>query len=141
MRAHSASNDASLLSRVNWRQLAGIAEREVQQRQLHSPVVSSYRWWARRPHCVMGAILDAAVEHYGPDLTAADPFSGGGTVTFEAAKRGLKAYAQDLYPWPARGLAAALHSCDATELAEAAATVLRDLAPLRSAYMSTPIQI
>ncbi len=85
----------------------------------------------------MGAILDAAVEQYGPGLVAADPFSGGGTVTFEAAKRGLKAYAQDLYPWAARGLASALHSCDANELAEAAAAVLDALAPLRSAYKNS----
>lgn len=85
----------------------------------------------------MGAILDAAVEQYGPGLVAADPFSGGGTVTFEAAKRGLKAYAQDLYPWPARGLASALHSCDPDELAESAAAVLDALAPLRSAYKNS----
>ncbi len=136
MRIPAPSNE-SLLSRVNWRQLAGVASREVKQRQLHSPVVSAYRWWARRPHCVMGAILDAAVEQYGPGLTAADPFSGGGTVTFEAAKRGLKAYAQDLYPWPARGLASALHSCDADDLTKAAAAVLEAVAHLRLAYKNS----
>jgi hypothetical protein len=82
----------------------------------------------------MGALLDAAVAHYGPELTVSDPFSGGGTVTFEAAKRGLKAYAQDLYPWPARGLAAALGTCDAKELRAAADQVLATLAPHREAY-------
>ena len=100
----------SLLSRVKWRRLGRIAQRELHNREVHAPVVSAYRWWARRPHSVMGAILDAAVDKYGDHLTVADPFSGGGTVTFEAARRGLRAYAQDLYPWPARGLATALQS-------------------------------
>ena len=35
----------------------------------------------------------------------ADPFSGGGTVMFEAIRRGHRAYAQDLYAWPSHGLA------------------------------------
>lgn len=82
----------------------------------------------------MGAIIDAAVDKYGDNLTIADPFSGGGTVTFEAARRGLKAYAQDLFPWPARGLASALQSCDPAVLANAAESVLAVLAPLRAAY-------
>jgi len=82
----------------------------------------------------MGALLDAAVAHYGADLIVSDPFSGGGTVTFEAAKRGLKTYAQDLYPWPARGLAAALGSCEAVDLRAAADRVLAALAPHRVAY-------
>ena len=128
--------DQSLLSRVDWRQISKIARRELTNREDHAPAVSAYRWWARRPHSVMGAILDAAVEKYGDDLTVADPFSGGGTVTFEAARRGLKAYAQDLYPWPARGLAAALQPGDQTVLSEATKTVLSILAPLRGAYQN-----
>ena len=126
--------DPSLLSRVNWRQLGGIARHELKNREHHAPAVSAYRWWARRPHSVMGAILDAAVERYGDELTVSDPFSGGGTATFEAARRGLKAYAQDLYPWPARGLASALQPCDPAVLGEAARTVLTALAHLRAPY-------
>lgn len=84
----------------------------------------------------MGALLDAAVAHYGPELTVSDPFSGGGTVTFEAAKRGLKTYAQDLYPWPARGLAAALGECETEDLRAAADQVLATLAPHRKAYLT-----
>lgn len=124
----------SLLSRVNWRAVGARAAKELSNREVHAPVVSTYRWWARRPHSVMGALLDAAVAHYGPGLTVSDPFSGGGTVTFEAAKRGLKTYAQDLYPWPARGLAAALGTCEAGELRAAADQVLATLAPHRAAY-------
>jgi putative DNA methylase len=82
----------------------------------------------------MGALLDAAVLEYGQTLTVADPFSGGGTVTFEAARRGLKAYAQDLYPWPARGLASALSTCGSDLLASASQRVLEALEPLRQHY-------
>ena len=128
---------ASLLSRVNWRSLGRRTAKELINRETHAPVVSSYRWWARRPHSVMGALLDAAVLEYGQTLTVADPFSGGGTVTFEAARRGLKAYAQDLYPWPARGLASALSSCGADVLAGASQQVLQALEPLRQAYQTT----
>jgi putative DNA methylase len=126
--------NTSLLSRVNWRRVGTIAQRELKNREYHAPAVSAYRWWARRPHSVMGAILDAAVDQYGEALTVSDPFSGGGTVTFEAARRGLRAYAQDLYPWPARGLASALQSCAPEALASAAQQVLAVLAPLRAAY-------
>jgi hypothetical protein len=82
----------------------------------------------------MGAILDAAVTRYGPDITVSDPFCGGGTVTFEAVRRGLRAYAQDLYPWPTHGLATALRPTDRTELVSAANQLLEQLAPLRAAY-------
>ncbi len=131
-----ASNQpqSSLLSRVNWRGLGRRAAKELSNREVHSPVVSSYRWWARRPHSVMGALLDAAVAKYGKTLVVADPFSGGGTVTFEAARRGLKAYAQDLYPWPARGLASALSACKADVLELASQQALQALEPLRNQY-------
>ncbi len=127
----------SLLSRVNWRGLGRRTAKELSNREIHAPVVSSYRWWARRPHSVMGALLDAAVAEYGETLTVADPFSGGGTVTFEAARRGLKAYAQDLYPWPARGLASALSSCRAEDLEQASRKVLKALEPLRAQYRTS----
>ena len=123
-----------LLSRINWAALGRRAATELSNREVHAPVVSAYRWWARRPHSVMGAILDAAVFRYGDDLTVADPFSGGGTVTFEAARRGLRAYAQDLYPWPARGLTSALQSCDASLLKLSADVLLEGLQPLRAEY-------
>src|SRR5712664_1549461 len=124
----------SLLSQVNWRQLSQKTKRELHNREIHAPVVSVYRWWARRPHSVMGAILDAAVGQFGDAMTVSDPFSGGGTVTFEATRRGLKAYAQDLYPWPAQGLAAALSDANPEELERAARDLLTALEPLRQHY-------
>lgn len=130
----SHSQQSSLLSRVNWRAISKRTAKELRNREIHAPVVSTYRWWARRPHSVMGALLDAAVAQYGPTLTVSDPFSGGGTVTFEAARRGVKAYAQDLYPWPTRGLTAALNACNKEELAEHSEKLLARLNHHRMAY-------
>jgi len=124
----------SILSRVDWRRVSIATQRELHNREIHAPVVSSYRWWARRPHSVMAAILDAAIARYGDDLTVSDPFSGGGTVTFEAARRGLKAYAQDLYPWPTTGLATALKTVDPQDMDRAALALLSHLEPLRRLY-------
>jgi hypothetical protein len=82
----------------------------------------------------MAAVLDAAIDRYGDELTVADPFSGGGTVAFESVRRGLKTYAQDLYPWPTRGLESALAACDPKVLEDARNTLLKALEPLRSPY-------
>lgn len=123
-----------MLSAVDWRQVSRIAQREQGNRERFAPVVSSYRWWARRPHSVMGAILDAAQEVYGEQFTVADPFCGGGTVTFEAARRGLTAYAQDLYPWAAEGLASALTPTSSIEFKAAAESVLASLDGHRTKY-------
>ena len=129
-----ATSSAPLLSRLNWRRIGKQVAAELTNREQHSPVVSSYRWWARRPHSVMGGLLDAAVATYGEQIVVADPFSGGGTVTFEAARRGLRAYAQDLYPWPARGLAAALTPCDPAELRQCGSDVLAAVTGERACY-------
>lgn len=128
--------DASVLSRVKWKKLGEGVAAELRHRQLYAPTVSTFRWWARRPHSVMGAILGAAIGKYGPGTAVADPFSGGGTVTFEAVRRGIKAYAQDIHAWPAKGLGIALNGCDPAELRRAAAQLLKELNPLRRPYMT-----
>ena len=130
----SLNRASSLLSRVDWRRVSAAAQRELHNREIHAPVVSAFRWWARRPHSVMGAILDAALDTFGDDMIVSDPFSGGGTVTFEAARRGIKAYAQDLYPWPTTGLATALTMVDPKVLERAASALLEHLQPLRALY-------
>lgn len=127
---------ASMLTTINWRRLGRISKREQANREKHAPGVSSYRWWARRPHSVMGAILDAAKLRYGSRFTVSDPFSGGGTVAFEAVRRGLPTYAQDLYPWPSDGLATALTSTDSAALKIAAGDLLETLAPRRAQFAS-----
>ena len=95
-----------VLSRIDWESVEKTVFHEQRNREKHTPVVSVYRWWARRPHALMGAVLDAAIKVKGRgSLIISDPFSGGGTVAVESVRRGLPVYAQDLYPWPTNGLA------------------------------------
>ena len=82
----------------------------------------------------MGALLDSAIKEYGSQLLLSDPFSGGGTVTFEAVRRGLRAYAQDVYPWPAEGLTVALSAACPNEFDVSADDLLKRLQPFRSRY-------
>ncbi|WP_337288519.1 hypothetical protein [Candidatus Methylomirabilis sp.] len=125
---------ATLLSRIDWRRLSKHVAREQSNREHYAPVVSAYRWWARRSHGVMGALLDSAIERYGRGMMVSDPFSGGGTVAFEAVRRGLKVYSQDVYPWPADGLATALSPAKLEELEEAAGLLFETLQAFRASY-------
>src|SRR3954451_4836224 len=106
----------ALIDHVNWSKLDARVSRQQRNRSAYSPVISLFRWWARRPHSFAGALLDAAKVEFRRDcFLVADPFSGGGTVAFEASRRGLPVYAQDLYPWPSKGLATALTGADPDE--------------------------
>jgi hypothetical protein len=106
---------ASLLERIDWPALDQRVSHEQRNREVHVPAISLFRWWARRPHALIGEILDAA----GPEVACvSDPFSGGGTVALEAAARGLGIYAQDLHPWAAMGVATALDRVDPKALQE-----------------------
>ncbi len=125
----------ALIDNVNWRGLDRLVIRQQRNRAAHAPVISLFRWWARRPHCFAGAILEAAQKEFcEEDFLVADPFSGGGTVAFEAARRGLRVYAQDLYPWPSKGLATALTPADPDEFRQAATRLLEILQPYRKRY-------
>lgn len=126
----------SMLQYIDWHKVSATSAREQSNRERHAPVVSVFRWWARRPHSAMGAILDAAKQFYGDHFLVADPFSGGGTVTFEAARRNLKAYAQDLYPWPAGGLATALSYAQPDELQRASSELMSLLGHHKTMYTS-----
>lgn len=89
----------SVIDKVPWAEVDERIGVQRTNREAHSPAISVFRWWARRQHPAMGAILDAAREELGADgLVVSDPFSGGGTVAMEAVRRGLPVYAQDLYP-------------------------------------------
>ena len=124
----------SLLSSVDWPLVSRTTERELHNRERYVPAISAFRWWARRPHNVMGALLDASIARFGKKLTVADPFSGGGTVAFEAVRRGLRVYAQDLYPWPTYGLSTTLRPIAPEKLEQAATELLGRLEALRSLY-------
>jgi putative DNA methylase len=125
----------SIVNRVNWNSLSRLVIRQQRNRSAHTPAISLYRWWARRPHCFAGALLDAAQKEFRrASFLVSDPFSGGGTVAFEATRRGLPIYAQDLYPWPSRSLATALTTVSQHEFQVAAATLLEEIAQYRQAY-------
>ena len=125
----------SLIERVDWSGLDLLVTHQQRNRSAHSPVISLFRWWARRPHSFAGALLDAAKEEFRRNsFLVADPFSGGGTVAFEATRRGLPIYAQDLYPWPSTGLATALTAADPDEFKRAANVLLQTLQSLRLSY-------
>ncbi len=57
-----ASQDSlvSLLDRVDWTDVSERVMREQRNRQVYVPPISLYRWWARRPHALIGALIDAA---------------------------------------------------------------------------------
>src|SRR5690348_10945980 len=117
-----------LIDRVNWTGLDRQVIRQQRNRSAHAPAISLYRWWARRPHSFAGALLDAAkMEFPRKAFLVADPFSGGGTIAFEATRRGLPTYAQDLYPWPSQSLATALTPAAPDEFKTAAGEVLEAL--------------
>ncbi len=125
----------TLIRRINWNNLDRVVVRQQRNRSAYTPAISFYRWWARRPHSFAGRILDAAQKEFRREsFLVSDPFSGGGTVAFEAARRGLKIYAQDLYPWPSQSLATALTPAAPDEFKTAAAVVLEALSRHREAY-------
>jgi putative DNA methylase len=132
--AISPLNNRAILDHVDWNSLDRLVKIQQRNREAHAPALSSFRWWARRSHASMGAILDAAIDELGPDLTVSDPFSGGGTVAYEAAGRALAVYAQDLQTWPTYGLAASLNPTDEKEFEAATRALLDKLAPLRNLY-------
>lgn len=113
----------TLLDRVAWDSVNGRVRREQHNREVYVPPISLFRWWARRPHALIGALIDAACENQ-KTLVISDPFSGGGTVALEAARRGLPLYAQDLHPWVVVGLATALDGVRPEVIAAAASAVL-----------------
>lgn len=125
----------ALVDHVDWHSLDNLVAEQQRNRAAHTPVISLFRWWARRPHCFAGAVLDAARKELRREtFLVADPFSGGGTVAFEAVRRRLPIYAQDLYPWPSRALATALTETVPEEFGSAASALLETLNPLRKSY-------
>src|SRR6266536_5515614 len=117
----------SILSKIPWPEVAREIRAETRNRECHQPLVSVYRWWARRPHALIGALLDAAGEYLAKDSLIADPFSGGGTVAIEAVRRSLNVYAQDVNPWASWGLRVSLTSIDPDELAAAGDVFLHNV--------------
>lgn len=109
--------------------------REVRNREVHLPPVSTYRWWARRTEAVNGTIIDAVSADRPGRMVVSDPFAGGGVIPLAAVMRGHSVYAQDLNPWAARGLASMLALPDPGSLRDGiAAMTQRVLTSAQAAY-------
>lgn len=132
-----AVGEKSLLTELGWSELEHLIRAQQRNREVHTPPISTFRWWARRSHALIGALLDEAKDAAGGQLTVADPFSGGGTVAVEAARRNLDVYAQDLHPWAVAGLRAALTPVDPEELERASSKLLSALSPVRTDLYGT----
>lgn len=127
-RLKNRRRDVPILSRVDWGDIEQTIIQEQRNRERYTPVISAYRWWARRPHALMGAVLDAAVKAKGGEPpVVSDPFSGGGTVAIESARRGIPVYAQDLFPWPTNGLAVSLSKTSPQQFKDLSADLLKSL--------------
>ncbi|MDR7301399.1 hypothetical protein [Haloactinomyces albus] len=88
--------------------VARLALREKQVQQSYRPIISIHKWFARRPGSVFRSLL---LSEFGQDSLSsdyfkghsirgvmADPFMGGGTTVFEAARLGLSLVGGDVNP-------------------------------------------
>jgi len=69
-----------ILARVDWANANRLTRHQVRNREIYCPPISLFRWWARRPHALVSALLDASSLKAG--ALVSDPISGGGTVTW-----------------------------------------------------------
>ncbi|MCA1675893.1 MAG: hypothetical protein LC799_28210 [Actinobacteria bacterium] len=127
----------SPLRHLDAKDISVRVRREVRNREVHLPPVSTYRWWARRTESVNGSIIDAVnVDHPGR-LVVSDPFAGGGVIPLAAVMRGHRVYAQDLNPWAAAGLTAMLAMPDADALRTGIAALTQRVLPQATAAYGT----
>ncbi len=125
----------STLDGINWSAVNRATRRQVRNREVYCPPISLFRWWARRPHALTRALLDAS--NLEPEDLVSDPFSGGGTVTLESAAKGHRVYAQDLNPWAVWGLRTALDGVSPTLLRAGIDSFWQKLRNSTSRYYAT----
>lgn len=126
-----SASAGALVADVAWSDVEARVRAQQRNREAHTPTISLFRWWARRPHALIGAILDAASLDAEQPPVVSDPYSGGGTVALEAVRRGMPIYAQDLHPWAIEGLRGVLEEIDPDELRSAGQSLLAKLAETR----------
>lgn len=122
-----AMTPVPLMAHLDWDSVEHAIQAELKGRARNRPPSALFRWWARRPYELVGALLDAAQERSRGPLTVSDPFSGGCTVALEASLRGCHTYAQDLNPWPLIGMDVALGGESPEAIERAGAQVLSRL--------------
>jgi hypothetical protein len=133
-----ASDTAMGLERhYNETYVARLAAREKQIQQNFRPVISVHKWFARRPGSLFRAL--ALAEFAGRRVESAytepqalvgvclDPFMGGGTPVFEAARLGLSVVGYDTNPMAAWVVERELEDVDPDELRAAGERVAADV--------------
>jgi putative DNA methylase len=89
--------------------VADLALREKQIQQVYRPVIAVHKWFARRPGSLFRALILAefgagslAEDYYSGNrldgVRVADPFMGGGTPIYEAARMGAAVVGCDINP-------------------------------------------
>jgi putative DNA methylase len=127
----------SPLRHLDVEAVSALARREVRNREIQLPPVSTYRWWARRTEAVNGSIIDAVTKDRPGRLVISDPFAGGGVIPLAAIVRGHSVYAQDLNPWAAAGLALMLALPDPESLRVGIAALSQRVVALAEANYGT----
>jgi putative DNA methylase len=128
----------SPLRHIDAETVSAQVRREVRNREIHLPPISTYRWWARRTEAVNGSIIDAVASDRPGRMVVSDPFAGGGVIPLAAIMRGHSVYAQDLNPWAAAGLASMLALPEPESLRDGiAALTQKVLASAEAAYGTT----
>lgn len=127
----------SPLRHLDPEEINGRVRREVRNREVHLPPVSTYRWWARRTESVNGAVIDAVNADHPGRLVVADPFAGGGVIPLAAVTRGHLVYAQDLNPWATAGLRSMLALPDPDALRSGVAALAQRVLPEAAAAYGT----
>ena len=112
---------------LDWSQMSRRIRKEQRNRETHYPTISTYRWWARRSHYLVGALLDRSRKILGNGIVVSDPMAGGGTVAVEASRRDVAVFAQDVNPWAAAGLRTTLTPVDPKLLKDAANQLIAGL--------------
>ena len=108
----------SVLANFDSTAVSAAAKAETRRREGALPVISLYRWWARRTSAVASALADASATTLGREqLVVADPFAGGGVIALAVLLNGHTVLAQELDPWAARNLATMATPGDPAELA------------------------
>lgn len=130
----------SALRHLDAEVVSSRVRREVRNREVHLPPISTYRWWARRTEAVNGAIIEAVEADKPGRMVVSDPFSGGGVIPLAAIMRGHAVYAQDLNPWAASGLAAMLALPDPESLRDGIAALTQRVLASAQAFYGTTLE-
>lgn len=102
------ASEGGLEERFDIPFVARLALREKQVQQSYRPIIQIHKWFARRPGSVFRSLLlsefgnqpleQAYFSSNRVDGVIADPFAGGGTTVFEAARIGLGVIGCDINP-------------------------------------------